>query len=63
MHKDTGDYALNWFYNQANSRDLHALTLDTFKYIYCEKVLIYLPTCLCLLNVYIYRVFLSCVCL
>ena len=32
------DEALDWFVQQARSKDLHALDVDTLKYIFAEKV-------------------------
>ena len=38
MDKDTSDHVLNWLYTQVTSKEFHALSLETFGYIYNEKV-------------------------
>ncbi|XP_066282190.1 ubiquitin carboxyl-terminal hydrolase 34-like isoform X3 [Branchiostoma lanceolatum] len=35
---EVGDEALNWFLNQARNKDQHAMSLDTFKHIFVEKM-------------------------
>ena len=36
---ECSDDALEWFVNQARNKDLHALDVPTFKYIFRDKVL------------------------
>ena len=44
LDDECSDDCLNWFLNQAKSKDHHALCLETFKHIFLEKVSIYLCT-------------------
>lgn len=38
LDKQCSDDCLNWFLNQAKSKDHHALDLEALKYIFLEKV-------------------------